>query len=753
MNTRKLSIIVLITIALLSVGAGYLATKSKLDYNFESFFPQGDKDTEFFSLYRVKFETDNDFLLIGVENSDGIFQKEFLERVNQLTDTLATLHGVTGVTSPTNYYDNIMSSFTRQTFKSYPLRWKNDSTYAEDSARIYQRRELVGTYFASDAKSLAIHVKTKAYLGKEGCDSLSQQLYNVVPNFGFEKTHMAGRCIAQTVYLDVMMGDLQTFMVLSVVLLVIFLIIAFRSFWGVWVPLIVVLLSIIWILGFVRLLGEPINLMLTILPTILSVVGISDIIHIVSRYLDELRNGEEKSVALRRSFKEVSIATFLTSATTAIGFLTLMSSNVKPIQQFGIFTAVGVMFAYILAYSVLPSVLVLHAQPKIAKNKRLGKGWKKLLSSLFLFVLKRPVHVIIGGVVLIAICIYGASRIEAKSFLLEDLKEDNELRQDMTFFDEKYSGVRPFEMGLWLTDSLNHSFLDRDVLEEMDQLESYLYDTYEVGFIYSPLQLIKYLNRSSHGGDQEYLKIPESDKDLNMIVKMIEKTNHKDYVKSIMVKGKNLIRITGKIGDWGSAEVNKRNDSLRDFFENKTTLSSFSDYKITGTAALIDKNNDTLVSNLVTGLAIAFVIISLIVGLMYRSVKLVFISLIPNVLPLLMIAAIMGFSGIDLKVSTSIIFTIVFGIAVDDTIHFMSKLKFELRKNKLLLYALKRTYMSTGRAIILTSLILFSGFLTLLGSDFLVTFYMGLLVGFALLFAVVADLILLPALIIVFYRK
>lgn len=170
-------------------------------------------------------------------------------------------------------------------------------------------------------------------------------------------------------------------------------------------------------------------------------------------------------------------------------------------------------------------------------------------------------------------------------------------------------------------------------------------------------------------------------------------------------------------------------------------------------AYLIDKNNEHLATDLMSSLLVAFAVIGVIMGAIFKSVRMVLITMVPNMLPLILIGGVMGFTGIDLKVSTSIIFTIAFGIAVDDTIHYVSKLRMELNKGKSLLYALKRTSISTGKAIVLTSLILISGFIALVFSNFASTFYIGLLVSLTLVFAVLADLFLLPVLIFVFYRK
>ena len=176
------------------------------------------------------------------------------------------------------------------------------------------------------------------------------------------------------------------------------------------------------------------------------------------------------------------------------------------------------------------------------------------------------------------------------------------------------------------------------------------------------------------------------------------------------------------------------------------------DCRITGTAFLIDKNMSYLSESMVKGLALSILIVALIIGIIYRSVSIMIISLVPNVFPLIVMGGIMGFLGIELKTSTAIIFTIGFGIAVDDTIHFLGKFKYELLKGKGKLYALKRTYLTTGKAMILTTLILCAGFVLLVMSSFMGTFYLGFLLSITLFVALIADLTLLPVLLLLFYK-
>ena len=220
-----------------------------------------------------------------------------------------------------------------------------------------------------------------------------------------------------------------------------------------------------------------------------------------------------------------------------------------------------------------------------------------------------------------------------------------------------------------------------------------------------------------------------------------------DLTKTLISSDKKTTRIMGSIGDLGSEIIENKNEQLLSFIESEIDP-NIVQVRITGTAHLLDQNMKTLSNSITLGLIIAVIIVSIIMAILYKSLKIVLISIIPNVIPLIMIAGIMGIFGIQFKVTTAIIFTIAFGICVDDTIHFLSKFNLELKKGKSLLYALKRTYLATGKAIVLTSLILCSGFLMLIFSDFSGTFYTGVLITIALFIAVIADLTILPILLL-----
>jgi len=742
-----------ITLIVLFIITGYLAfmaTKVSLDFNFEKFFPSDDEDTEFFNEYRKKFGTDNDFLLIALVNEKGIFKKDFLLKADSLVKKLEKVEFVTSVNSVVNTKEWLKSTLGKNVFESPLIHIHEPEHYLSDSIRLFSVPVWKGNLISEDAKVISIFVQHKQYLPKEGCDKISIEIENLVSEAGFEEFHISGRSIAQRKYVNLMGEELLFFTLTSFVLVVIFLWFSFRTFWGVWVPLLVVLFSAVWIVGFMAITGEKMNILLTLLPTIIFVVGMSDVVHVLTKYLDELRCGLPKMDALKKAYREVALATFLTSFTTAVGFLTLLFAKVEPIRIFGLYTAIGVMLAFILAYTLLPAILILMPAPDIIHEKR-KRDWFQFLHSSYSWLIRSKNKVLIGSLILGVVSCWGISMVISNNFLLEDLRESNELKKDFAFFEERFSGVRPFEMAFFVKEKNDSVLYSLETAQEIEKIENYITTVYNAGSLISPNTLVKTINKNLHAGSPDYFKLPESQEELNKIISMVEKFKSGEMLKKVIADNGKTFRIGGKCPDLGSAEFRKRNKLLQEYFEKN--INKNYDYKITGTAHLIDKNSATLADGMVRGLMISVFVIAGIAGLMFRSWKMVIISVIPNILPLLMIAGLMGFMEINLKVTTSMIFTISFGIAVDDTIHFISKFKLELANGKPLQYAVKRTYFSTGKAIYITTIILSGGFLTLVFSDFLGTFYIGLLVGLTLIFAVISDMVLLPVLIMMFYKE
>lgn len=739
---KKFSWPIIITIVIITGVSVYNILQVRFNYDFESFFPKDDEDLEFFEKHRSRFENDSDYLLLGIERSPNIYDLEFLKKVHTLTNKLKQIKYVKKVISPTNY--KLMSD--RGGWKLIKLNSQADIDIARKNIPNYE--DVVGSIIAADEKALCLFIKLDSLNPFQG-DTLMTSIDSLMAATPIPNMRIAGRLKAEKYYVSKMMWELVIFISSSFFLIIFFLWRSFRSAWGVVVPLIVVLLAVVWSIGLMGMLGKPIDLLTVLLPSIMFVVGMSDVVHIIAKYLEELRDGKNIPEALKITFREIGRATLLTSITTAIGFATLITARIRPIQEFGIFTALGVMLAFVLAFSLLPAILVNLPKPKLAKLDPTKLFWHKVLHGAFLKILKARKVIGIGAIVVTILSVIGISLISINVSLIDEVNDGDPLKEDFKFMEAHFSGARPFELSLTLKDTTK-SFFDKDILVELEKTENYLRESYGLKLVYSPLTMVRMGNRALFGGgvNPEFFVVPEQPERLSKISKQLEKLKKYSATNAIVAIDGKSARFTGRMPDVGSAEMELKNE---EFYKNIS--SDLIEYKITGSALLLDKNNNYLSKTMINGLLIAFGIIAIIMGILFKSLKMIVISLIPNILPLMMIGGYIGFMDIGLKVSTSIIFTIAFGIAVDDTIHFMSKLKIELMKGRSLIYAIKRTFISTGKAIIITSMILVSGFLTLMFSSFNGTFYTGLLISMTLFFAVLADLLLIPVLLILFSKK
>lgn len=726
----------------------YQTSNTSLNYNFEEFYPANDPESEYFYEHRERFESDNDFILISIATENGVFQEDFLRKVSQYTKSLKTIPYVQNVRSLTQ--EKELFIYATGTTGERPYINFENIDLIRDSTTIFKNKELVNTLISENGKALAILLKHEEFLSKKKSDEIVTALYALTEGYDFKEIRFAGRTIGQIFYVQTMLTEMSRYVGLSMILVVFFLLLAFRSVWGLLVPQIVIIGSMVWIIGFMGWVREPLNILLTILPSIMFVVSMSDVIHLVSKYLELLREDKSKFEAIKISFKEIGMATFLTSLTTSIGFFSLVFVNVIPIQTFGLYVGIGVLMAFVLTFSTLPFLFYYTNTPKVIKNKS-RNFWLPVMRNAFLYTLRNRKWLPWFSLGVIAVFAFGATKITTNNYIMDDIKEDVSMKQDFNYFDANFGGVRPFELAITLKDT-NQTFWDIEILMDIERIEMYLKDSVGVDLKSSLVQTLSILNRASHAGDTAYFRVPEKKSSLRKLKRMIKIAEEGQLVRLFLNEPETITRISGTIPDWGNIESTKRNKALKSFIASEINADNL-EFTITGSAHLLDKNMSYMSTSLVQGLAFATLVVALIMGLLYRSLRIVVISIIPNLIPLLIIAGIMGYFGINLKITTAIVFTISFGIAVDDTIHFLSKFKLELNQGKSVIYALKRTYLSTGKAIVLTSAILCSGFLLLLFSDFLGTFYLGLMISITLLFAVLADLFLLPLLLLYFYKK
>lgn len=716
---------------------GFKIKDLKFDYDFEAFFPNEDKELEFYENYRHKFEYDNEFVLIALENKNGIFNKSYLEKVNALTYDLNQLPYVKQVLSPTNL--KTLSLGGLAPVQTKVLHFDNPELYKDDSTAIYSSGEFVGSFFPTNAKSLSIYIKTRDELSKVKSDSLANQIVACINTYKFDDIHYVGRIFAQDVYLQNLQKEFVYFLTISFALVILFLWLSFRSLYGIVVPMSIVLISIFWTLGIMALLGKPIDLMSVMLPTMVFIAGMSDVVHFFSKYFEELSKNTERSKIYPLILKEVGFPTFLTLITTLVGFLSLLFSSIQPIRDFGIYTSVGIVIAFVLSYTLLPALLFFFTPKKLVSAHGHDNKTYNIMRKILFWIFRNQKTIVVTTVLLVIISIAGIYKIKVNNLLLDDLSNGVKIKQDFNFFDKEYSGVRPLEIQITVKEQ-NKTIWDYSIIQQLNDLDEFIKKEYGAGFLYSPASLVKSLNKALN--DTKGLSLPNGE-DFETITQELKNNRKNKDIKRLISTDLKSARISAKIQDVGSSVVKEHNQKLNEYVAAHINPKEL-EITVTGAAHLVDLNNDYMVENMMQGFLFSVIVIAILTYFLHRSWRMVLVFILPNVIPLAIMAGVMGFMGIELKSATSLVFSIAFGVATDDTIHFISRLKIELGYGKSLMYAFKRTYFETGKPILLTTFILMGGFMSLMISDFQSTYYFGFLICVTIIIAVLADIFLLP---------
>lgn len=747
--TRRNAWLALLFLAVVSIGAGISLRNVRVDYDFEKFFPNDDPELDRYLAFRERFGHDNDFLLFGIEREQGVFDRELLTRVDTLAARLDRLPRVTKVLSPTRLTEPVITPVG--VFETPFLRYWNDTLITIDSARIWNDPRIKDYFFADDAKAMLVVMNAEPNLSKAKCDTLLKHVHETLKSSDLADTRIVGRIVGQDHYIDTMVKEMVFFLSASILLLAVFLWVGFRTLLGVVVPIVVVGLAILWQIGLMTALGKPIGILTMLLPTILFVVGMSDVVHILECYLDETRSGVPKLRALANTYAEVGLATFLTAITSGIGFATLGTANIPPLQEFGLYTALGVLLTFVLAFTMLPALLVLTDPKKLLPARMSDSPWNSRMPVFLRWTIRNRRKVMVAFTGIVVLGAWGISQIKVNNYLLEDLPSSDPVKKGFVWFEDTFGGVRPFELEIALDDkSTAASVWDLDVLKRIERVQHFADTVYGVDGILSPVTMMYSMNKAFNGGDRAYYRLPEDSAECARLAKRMRMLGN-DAIGGIVSADGRTARLTGRMVDEGGYIHKGKNAELRAFIA-ADTLPGLR-MQQTGMAYLIDRNNETLSTQLVRGMGLAVVLTALIMLWFFRDWRMVFVALIPNLVPLVFIGGVMGFFGVDLKVSTAIIFSISFGIAEDDTIHMLAALRHHMRQGLSPAYALKRTYLRTGKAVTVTTLMLLSGFVTLVFSDFASVFYMGVLITLTLAFAFVAELLLLPALVMALMRK
>ena len=547
----------------------------------------------------------------------------------------------------------------------------------------------------------------------------------------------SGVSVLRSEYVRYMLRDNFLFLPPIAFLLISILTFVFRNWVYVFLPMLTVLITVIWLLGIMGLAGLEINIMTYIVPTLLFIIGIGDAIHIQARFRENLLTDTSKpKKAMLQTISQMSRVIFLTSITTSIGFLALMTTSIKIVREFGLEISIGVMIAWFVSILVVPSGILL------SKNFHAKKKdfFLPILSWLSNSIPNNPRVFIIIPSLIVILCTYKIKDISTNSSLMEDLRPKNKLYQDLKLTEKYFGGVLPFEVLIKVSKSNyddNASVLNQKILRISEKVELLLKSELRNSRFFSINDLIASAkriraNNATAMSDQQLIQ---------QIVK-----NQSNQELKLVDKDQTTLRITGLIED-------KTSDEMKNIYSKLDSISNvYSDYidlEYTGTTVVALKTNDYLVQSLVNSLGLALIFISIIMAFMFRANSILFASLITNLIPIFTVLGILAWLGISIRPPTAMTFAVALGIAVDDSLHFLLRYRKELKNGQSRVDAIKSTIMNTGSALLITTSVLVAGFSVLLLSAFLPTYQFGLLSAAMIGTALLCDLTLLPALCLV----
>ncbi len=738
-QNRKVSIAAFLILASLSA---ILLPQLKFAFNFEQFFPQGDEDLEFFQEYIKEFETDDNFLLVALDNKPTVFDTSFLRKVEAFSkEAYKEIPYVKLVQSLPNYRYPVMTPFGPTTVPALHL--DKPEQLKSDSIRLMKDERVLYNLLNLAATSTAVVIKTDDNIQMEASDSIMEAVYKLLDKHELDDYHLLGRAYFQSELAKLQFKEIMISTVISGILVCLVMILIFKKWASIFVALSSIGVGLMIFMGFLALLGRELSVMAALYPILMLIVGTSDVIHIMSKYHDELRKGNSKRESMRVTIKQIGLATLLTSLTTAAGFATLLSSRIGPIQEFGVNSAIGVLIAYVVVIGFTCPMLSLFSKDQMITTQKSMNRWSGMLSWAYKFSIEKRRAITMVSLFFLVLFGIGISKIHTNYDLYTNLPTGEKISEDFLYFEKEYAGFRPLELAGTLQG--DYKIYDHEVISAVAKTEDYLKSLPEIQTAFSMGTIAKSLNQMLKRANESAYVIPEKE-DYSKVKKMLV-TLPSIGTDALISKDKSMTRISSKIKDVGAENIKVMSAKVDDWLD-KNIDPQIIQFEQTGTGLLLDKNSEFVKDSLIQGLLIALAIVSLLMGLLFRNWKMLLLALVPNLIPLLFAAALLGFTGVALEAGISIVFAIIFGIAVDDTIHFLSKYKLAKdNHNGDTEKALEITFQECGKAIIFTSIILFFGFLVLLFSSNQPSVIIGLLISVTLISALVADLTILPVLI------
>lgn len=550
-------------------------------------------------------------------------------------------------------------------------------------------------------------------------------------------------------------GEIGYFIAAALIVTFILLLLFFRDFITAVVCLSVVAIGVVIASGSIAFFDFPITMLMSLIPPLIIVIGVPNCIYLVNKYHAEYKRHNNKVMALQRMITKVGNATLLTNITTALGFATFMFTESDVLQQFGTIAAVNIILMFFISISLIPSLLTALPIPNEKQLSHLERKWMyKVVSSYVNTVQNKRGLVYIISLAVLSFSIAGIVQMRATGNIVDDLPDRDRVLTDLAWVEDNFNGVMPFEA---LIDSREPGkALTPSNLKKIEKFQELLSEYPEFSRSMSAVDATKFAVMALNEGDTRHYRLPRGTREkmsLRSYMRNTEKVaqdieNAASVTRNFMDSTKAITRVSAQMADIGTYDMDDLMENLRPRIDSIFSPEKY-DVTLTGTSIVFLEGTHYLVNNLAISISLAILLIALIMALLFNSTRMVLIALIPNIMPLLFTAGVMGWTGIPIKPSTILVFSIAFGISVDDTIHFLAKYRQELtRLNWNIKEAVIIAVKETGVSMMYTSIVLFCGFMMFSLSEFDGTRSLGVLVSVTLLVAMFANLLVLPALLL-----
>lgn len=706
-----------------------------------------------------KFGEEGNLILLALDDPN-IYTPDVLNKWIALSKELKQFKQIDAVISIDNLPILVKDTAT-QRFITHKFITKEVKTQAEaDSLRqvLSERLPFYENLIynkATNTLQTAVYMNKKIVNTKARKDFILNDFIPIIEKFEQQtglKVHTSGMPYIRTLSAQNIMDEIGLFIIAALISTSLIFFFFFRSFRAMLISLGVVSIAVMWVFGFLGFFDYEITILTGLIPPLVIVIGIPNCVFLINKYQQEISKHGNQAKSLVRVIGNVGNVTLLTNLTTAIGFATFIFTESTLLKQFGIIASINVLSIFFISLLFIPIVYSYLPIPKEKHLRHLHRNW---IGGLIKFIENTVKHhriaVFVVAIGLLVASIIGIYKIKVSGSLIEDMPKSAAFFDDISFFEKNYGGIMPLEITIDTKQKNGVTKLAN--LKRIDELCSHIEEIPEISKPLSIVNLVKYVKQAYYNGNPKYYSLPTS-QEQTFILSYIKNSKGKANMLSAYVDSLGqTARITTFMKDIGTEKMQHIEENIYGKAQ-KLFPSDKYEVKITGKAYLFTKGTSYLATNLIGSLALAIFLIAVIMAYMFRSFKMIIISLIPNLLPLLITAGLMGYLGIPLKPSTILVFSIAFGISVDDTIHFLAKYRLELvARNWKISKSVYGALRETGISMFYTSVVLLCGFSVFLLSSFGGTKALGGLISTTLLFAMMTNLILLPSLLLALERS